>query len=520
MACAENELDIAIGLFAPHTQHSSPPKMLNKDSSWLSHFSQNAALILVSLFFLPLDTFILIASYGIQILVPQNVNRRRVRRFAHFYPKTILVTGVGMAKGLKIARSFYETGHRVIGADFEPYGIQVNGRYSKSLSKFYRLSKPSSTYGAASYIQDLIDLVRKEKVDLWISCSGVASAVEDGQAKEMLERKTVCKCIQFDVKTTSTLDEKDSFIRYTANIGLPIPETHEVRSRAAIHQVLHGARDKKFIMKSVGLDDSTRGDMTLLPRRTLSQTYHHVSNIRVSKDQPWVLQQFVRGEKYCAQALVVHGEVKAFVACPSSELLMHYQALPPESGLSRAMLNFTREFAEKGGPKMTGHLSFDFLVDEIITEQGLEKKILPIVCNPRAHTAVVLFEGQNSDMVSGYLSALTPEANGTVNGHEEQIAFAKSVNGYYWIGHDLVSHVLHPFLRLLRGRIGALQYIQGCVTFLNHMLFWKDGTYEVWDPLPWWWLYHVYWPGQFLMCILYGKRWSRLNVSTTKMFGC
>jgi hypothetical protein len=125
-----------------------------------------------------------------------------------------------MAKGLKIARAFYQTGHKVIGADFEPYSIPVNGRFSRAIDKFYRVSKPSAQYGAAHYIRDLVYIVEKEEVDLWVSCSGVASAVEDGQAMEVLERKTTCKSIQFDVKTTATLHEKDSFIKYADQLGL------------------------------------------------------------------------------------------------------------------------------------------------------------------------------------------------------------------------------------------------------------------------------------------------------------
>lgn len=125
-----------------------------------------------------------------------------------------------MAKGLRIARAFHQTGHRVIGADFEPYSIPVSGRFSTAIDKFYRVSKPSAQHGPAHYSRDLVYIVEKEEVDLWVSCSGVASAVEDGQVMELLERKTKCKSVQFDVKTTATLHEKDSFIRYTESLGL------------------------------------------------------------------------------------------------------------------------------------------------------------------------------------------------------------------------------------------------------------------------------------------------------------
>ncbi|MCJ1256778.1 hypothetical protein MMC24_004602 [Lignoscripta atroalba] len=511
--------------------------MLDGRSPWRLHFAQNAALIFVSLLLLPLDTFILCASYVLYAVAPQTTStaRRRVRHGTKTIarPKTILVTGVGMTKGLSLARAFYQAGHKVIGADFEPYRIPVNGRFSRALAKFYALPKPNEEDGSAYYIQELLNIVRREKVDLWVSCSGVASAVEDGEAKEVMERRSDCRAIQFDVKTTATLHEKHSFIQHTMSLGLPAPETQVVTSRSAVHRVLHGAEVKEYIMKSVGVDDATRGNMTLLPRPTVSETYHHLSTISISKDKPWVLQQYIRGEEYCTHALVVKGDVKAFVACPSSELLMHYQALPPDSALSQSMLKFTKEFATRTGTHMTGHLSFDFLVEEKATENGLQKRLYPIECNPRAHTAVVLFDGPSSaDMVDSYLTALVaPDMNGTTpttittatNGqptHHPTIIQPRNPASYYWSGHDLVALVLYPFFQLLTLKITPSDFIQGISTFLQHLLFWKDGTFEIWDPLPWWWLYHVYWPGQFLACLLQRRKWSRVNVSTTKMFGC
>ncbi len=436
-----------------------------------------------------------------------------------------------MTKGLTLARLFYEAGHNVIGADFEPSGVPVSGRFSVSLKKFYKLTKPNPTTGAAPYVQELLSLINREHVDLWVSCSGVASAVEDGLAKEIVEKKTSCKAIQFDVSTTSTLHEKSSFIEKTVSLGLPAPETHTVTSRHAVHKVLHNAHVKQYIMKTVGMDDAARGDMTLLPRPTVSETYQHMSSIKINKDSPWVLQQYIKGEEYCTHALIIRGEVKAFVACPSSELLMHYQALPAQSALSRAMLEFTTEFARRCGSGFTGHLSFDFLVEERESKKGVELMLYPIECNPRAHTAVALFNGLSSEMADAYLTALEPETDGIVpmNGHaQRQIVVPFRPAAYYWVGHDLVALVFYPLVQLILGTLNAdyssdsnlKDVFLGVGKFLQHLLFWKDGTYEVWDPLPWWWLYHVYWPGQFLACILQGRKWSRINVSTAKIFGC
>lgn len=532
--------------------------MLDARSPYRLYLAQNVSLIILSLLFLPLFTFLLFASYVVRpFLTNEETVRKRIRcsvygRNPGFRPKTILITGVGMTKGLFLARTFYKAGHNVIGADFEPNGIPVCGRFSKALRKFYSLPKPNEKAGAAYYIDAMLDIVRREHVDLWVSCSGVASAVEDGQAKEVLERRSDVRCIQFDVMTTQTLHEKDTFIAQTERLGLPTPETHNVTSRAAVHKVLHESprTKKQYIMKSVGMDDASRGNMTLLPRRTLSETYSHVSAIPISEKKPWVLQQFVKGREYCTHALIVNNEVKVFVACPSSELLMHYDALPPDSALSRAMLRFTEEFVRRSDTNMTGHLSFDFLVDEVVSEKGAQLALLPIECNPRAHTAVALFQGQEQAMSEAYLTALTPQINGIIeqapsmngspdllppttppeiiNRHDapspstsSPVTPALNPPKLYWLGHDLVSFLFLPLLKNDNNNSLTLStYLRGCGTFLEHLLRWKDGTYELWDPLPAWWLYCGYWPGVFAASVVRGTRWSRVNVSTAKVFAC
>ena len=501
--------------------------MLTGDSSLYLHFAQNAALILISYLFLPLSTSLLFLSYLAQpFLANQHAERKRIRRAPNFRPRTILVTGVGMTKGLMLARTFYLAGHDVIGADFEPHGVPACGRFSKALRKYYTLEKPNGVDGATYYIQGLLRIVWREKVDLWVSCSGVASAVEDGQAAEVLERRSDCKCVQLDAHTTQVLHEKHSFIEQTADLGLPTPETHNVTSRAAVHKVLHESprTKKRYIMKSIGMDDATRGNMTVLPRRTLSETYNHLATVPISPTKPWVLQQYISGKEYCTHALIVDNQVKAFLACPSLELLMHYEALPSDSALNVAMLQFTQQFVTRYPGNMTGHLSFDFLVEERVSAKGAEMALEPIECNPRAHTAVALFQGKEKEMVGAYLDALRPRMNGHADAHESAIqsepVTPSKPDRYYWVGHDLVMLIIYPILLILLGRMSLSEYTHGCKIFLEHVLLWKDGTYELWDPLPWWCLYHIYWPGQFLACILQRRKWSRINVSTLKMFGC
>lgn len=546
--------------------------VLNSDSPWLAHAAQNIFLILLSLAFLPLDLTILFLSYAIRYFfysgnkpgVLASGVQQASKDEQQEPKKTILVTGVGMTKGLALARAFYQAGHRVIGADFEP-GFAC-GRFSTALSGFYTLRKPttsSSSSGSSSsklYVQDLINVIVREHVDLWVSCSGVASAVEDGEAKEMIEQQTNCKAVQFNVRVTQMLHEKHTFVEHTKQIGLHVPETHTITSREQVeHALQQAAPGRKFILKTIGMNDAARGEIlsTLLPKETPHATKKYLATLHISPQAPWILQQFILGQEFCTHALVIRGKVCTFVACPSAELLMHYRALPADSALSQAMLQFTRTYAAAEGESFTGHLSFDFLVEgddtDTTTTTTTQRRrdpreivLYPIECNPRAHTAVCLLTNRNPDMIHAYLELLneTPNKN---NNHPEHLAIPtpttpkeEEKTSYYWIGHDLLTLLFNPFLSSLTIAPPPPQhpsffsfffsiffspsfyraYKHNLLTFLSHLLTWKDGTYEIWDPLPWFALYHVYWPLRFAMCLVKGTRWSRVNVSTTKMFEC
>ncbi|KAK7921705.1 hypothetical protein PG985_009727 [Apiospora marii] len=523
------------------------------------------SLTALSILLLPLSLLALclgrIAQYVVAAGPPGSPDQRRHQEQEEDARdrRTVLVTGVGMAKGLTLARAFHLSGHRVIGADFEAPGIPCSGRSSRSLSAFYRMPKPdhhhsisgSSSSKADAYVERLVDIVRTDGVDLWVSCSGVASAAEDAVAKEAIERRTRCKCIQFDLATTMRLHEKDAFMRETARLGLPCPETHTVTSQREILRILDASssaasgqensnpekqkkKPKQFILKPIGVDDANRGNMTLLPLATRHETEAHLARLPVSAANPWIVQQFVPGgAEYCTHALVVRGQVRCFAACPSAELLMHYQPLPAGSALFQAMLKFTREFVARSDTpeEMTGHLSFDFMVEEDeVTENGFRRSMYAIECNPRAHTAVVLFARPGPEMrgmVRAYLSAAGPSkrvngssANGDGGEGLELVVPPADADARYWIGHDLVSLVVHPAYRLVTGRIALQEFLAGLLAFFTHVLTWKEGTWEAGDPWPAVALYHAYWPLSILGAWRRGQRWSRVNVSTTKMFGC
>ena len=498
---------------------------LNAQSRIYLHLLQNTTLIVLALIFTPLCTLIAIAS---SLFSPYTVagkqieDRRKWKQSSPtFRPRIVLVSGVGMAKGLAIARAFHREGHTVIGADFEPNQIPVSGRFSRSLHKFYQLPK-SSPSDASSYIDGLINIIKNEHVELWVSCSGVASAVEDGHAADAIRKLTPCKTIQFGASLTETLHGKHSFIESCRKMGLNAPTTQLITSVEDAVLFLHQQPDteakKQFIVKSVGLDDAVRADMTLLPRGSVEETRKHISRLSPSAFNSFVLQQFISGPEYCTHSIVIRGKVRAFTSCESAGILMHYKALPIDSELAQAMLKYTQIYAANTGRDMTGHFSMDFLVESDGRGRKLDliERIYPIECNPRAHTAVLLFENDSKGMVEAYLSLL----DSCGEGMEMSICTPTSTNGYFWVGHDLVEHIISPFWNFVNLRCTSPSMINQWMIFVKHILSGKEGTFVVWDPWPAWWLYCVYWPLTFTVTISKRSWWSKCNVSTNKLFRC
>lgn len=478
---------------------------------YYSHIWKNLSLIALSVLCLPVSAALVLLNLILQrvngrdkVLQSEGSSTGVTRR------KTILVTGVSMTKGLSIARVLAQnTQHRIIGADISPFSP---GRFSSAIARYYRLDTPSGN-DAEPYIGSILSVIRNEKVDLWISCSSVIAAVEDGQVVRLAQKQAKeagrrFEAIQFYEDVIEKFHEKDKFIDYIQSLDLPIPESHRVTSpEEALSVLLQNVGDtedgnKKFIMKPIGVDDHARNAMmTLLPFDSASQTKKYIHNLNVTKSNPFQLQQFIKGNEYCTHALVIRGKVKAFCSCPSLELLMHYEPLPAHSKLNQEMLAFTERVVADGGNTFTGHLSFDFLVEG---EENV--KLYPIECNPRAHTAVVLFE-KTPEMAEAYLSALDYRKD---SGGEETPVFPRSpTSSYYWFGHDLVSYLILPFLDALFGASEWSQCAEGWRTFWRHFSNWRDGTLTMRDPWPFFMLYHVYWPARFLDCLLKGKEWSR-----------
>ena len=109
---------------------------------------------------------------------------------------------------------------------------------------------------------------------------------------------------------------------------------------------------------------------------------------------PFLLQRFLTGPEYCCHVAARDGELVAFVACRSNEMLMRYVDVnsinAKEMKMGSMIEQWVREFLRRwkmeldarGGSeyqrKLTGHFSFDFIWEE--DEQILYALECNVVC--------------------------------------------------------------------------------------------------------------------------------------------
>lgn len=449
--------------------------------------------IVISFVLLPLDNAVLLGTYfgHYLTLLRLAVHRRRqaIPRETEFRRKTVLITGVNSLHGLAVARCWYYEGHRVIGADMMDSPIRSGESMSKSLAAFYDVVK-------TQYVSQLVEIVRREKVDVWIPCSEQVDTMEDTVAKNVIESRTECRCVQLDPELASQFGSPESLRQYLVERDLPVVENYQVQSRDSVHKILHRSPSKAYLMRRARGQDSRP---VMLPQRTLSMTYHEVSEIQINKDNPWILQQQTRLGEFIAEILVVRGQVKAIKVRPG-DLQSAWGASRLDQGLAISIHRLMDRFAMKGGSRLTGHLAVHLMVDEEFDANSVRHVLHIAHCTQGAASVKTLLQGPSSDIVSGYLSVLSSqvtEASGQLSEtpFDDVKATIATTDRAKESSANTLKKILSPTFLIQQAKEAAWE--------VCHVPFWKDPRFSYSDPFPWWWHTHVYTPFREIGVALY-----------------
>lgn len=383
-------------------------------------------------------------------------------------PRTVLISGGKMTKALHLARAFSGAGHRVVLVESGRYWL-TGHRFSRAVDRFYTVPTPEDEGYAAA----LLDIVLRERVDVYIPVCSPVSSWYDATAKEALA--PYCEVLHGDAETIRLVDDKAAFADAATALGLAVPDSYRITSPEQVVAFDFVARPGPYILKSIPYDPVSRLDLTLLPGDTPAATTAFVCGKPISVDRPWVLQAFASGQEYCTHATVRDGNLQAYVCCRSSSWQLDYDHVDvPE------IEAWVRRFV--GELRLTGQYSFDLI-------RADDGHVVAIECNPRTHSAITVFGG-HADLARAYLEGDRPTLRPAVDRRPT-----------YWLYHEIWRLLTQPdrARRIWAIRTG------------------RDAVFAWSDPLPFLMLHHAHIPWLLLRNLVRGHDWVRIDFAIGKL---
>ena len=388
---------------------------------------------------------------------------------------TVMLSGGKMTKALQLARLFHLDGYRVVLCETHKYRFSGH-RFSSAVDAFYTL--PAATND--SYAERLAEIATKENADFYVPVCSPTSSIFDSLARSVMPEH--CKVIHPDPSILKELDDKFAFAQLCEKNNLRTPKSYRITDPRDVLQFDFAKHQRPFILKSIRYDAVRRLDLTLLPCETPAKTASFVEKLPISRENPWVLQEFIQGEEYCTHSTIREGTVCLHCCCESSPFQVNYQHVgQPE------ITDWISKLAAVTG--VTGQLSFDFI------RASDDGEFYAIECNPRTHSAITTFH-DHAGVANAYLGS-------DIDGPPiEPLASSKPT---HWTFHELwrlVNHLGSPN-RLL--------------TSLKGLLRGKDAIFDWRDPLPFLFVHHLQIPTLLLRDLREQRGWKRIDFNIGKL---
>lgn len=381
--------------------------------------------------------------------------------------RTVLISGGKMTKALQLARSFHAAGHRVVLVESAKYRW-TGHRFSRAVDRFHVVPEPT----APGFAEALLDVVRREGVDVYVPVSSPASSVPEAEARKLLDG--VCEVVHADYATVRMLDDKVEFAAFARSLGLRVPDSHRITDARQIEE-FDFPEGRSYILKRIAYNPVGRMDLTPLTRETPERNVAFARGLGISADDPWVLQEFVTGREFCTHGTVRDGRLQVYGCCESSAFQINYAHVDkPE------ILDWVTRFCSALG--VTGQLSFDFI-------EAADGHAYAIECNPRTHSAITMFY-DHPDLAAAYLEDGRPV-----------ITPNPTARPTYWLYHELWRLLTRP---RRRERLRVLA--EG-----------TDAILTRWDPWPFFAVHHLQMPSLLWRNLRRGNGWSRMDFNIGKL---
>jgi predicted ATP-grasp superfamily ATP-dependent carboligase len=432
---------------------------------------QNIGTLTLLLLALPVNAFLVLIA-----LIWNSVTRLfSTQQATVAHPKNILISGGKMTKALQLARSFSAAGHRVVLIETHKYWLSGH-RFSNAVSRFY--TTPTPQYDPEAYIQALVDIVKREHIDVYVPVTSPVASYYDSLAKPALS--PYCEVLHFDADVTKMLDDKFAFSEKARELGLSVPKSFKITSPEQVLNFDFSQETCKYILKSIPYDSVRRLDLTKLPCDTPEETAAFVKSLPVSPEKPWIMQEFIPGKEFCTHSTVRNGELRLHCCAESSAFQVNYENVEnPE------ILAWVQHFVK--GMGFTGQVSFDFI-------QADDGKVYAIECNPRTHSAITMF--YNHPQVSDAYLGTEPFA--------EPLQPLPSSKPTYWLYHEV-------------WRLTGIRSFSQLQNWVKNIFKGTDAIYQLHDPLPFLTVHHWQIPLLLLNNLWRLRGWTRIDFNIGKL---
>ena len=391
------------------------------------------------------------------------------------HPQNILVSGGKMTKALQLARSFHAAGHRVILIEGHKYWLSGH-RFSNAVSRFYTVPTPQDDPEA--YTQALLEIVKQEKIDVYVPvCSPVASYY-DSLAKSALSE--YCEVFHFDADITKMLDDKFAFTDQARSLGLSVPKSFKITDPEQVINFDFSKETRKYILKSISYDSVRRLNLTKLPCDTPEETAAFVKSLPISPEKPWIMQEFIPGKELCTHSTVRDGELRLHCCSNSSAFQINYENVE-----NPQIREWVQHFVKSLG--LTGQVSLDLI-------QAEDGTVYAIECNPRTHSAITMFYN-HPGVAEAYLGKSPLPAP------LEPLTNSKPT---YWIYHEI-------------WRLTGIRSGKQLQTWLKNLVRGTDAVYRMDDPLPFLTLHHWQITLLLLKNLQQLKGWVKIDFNIGKL---
>lgn len=276
--------------------------------------------------------------------------------------KKILLTGARSACALELARHLFFAGHEVYAADTSTMHV---ARFSKAVKRFY--ATPSPRFACREFIDKIIEVVKKEEIDLVIPIWE-----EVGYLSKYLDKfRGLCDvfCAPFEV--IHSLHNKWLFTKKLQEFGIIAPHTVLIFNR---EQLKHINFSRPYVLKAV----YSRGG-----RKVHIVDSSTPPKIEIQEGNPWIAQEFIKGTHYCSYSVCQSGRLLAHATYPVQYTMDGKSCIAFEETRHDGIRLWIKNFVSK--IEYTGQIAFDFI-------EKSDGSLYAIECNPRATSGMHLFK--------------------------------------------------------------------------------------------------------------------------------